>query len=471
MQMSIKPTLAVLGALVIATSSTPAADPPVQVYILAGQSNMVGIGQVTGGNTRWGDQFTEMVVSHYEGEPDAATDYDALEPVKTVALGPFAGEGSEPFPAGDTTVVRGSFTPETTGLYQFNPGWDASTFNIMTVNGREVHRKEQQGERIHTPIQLTGGETVPFTITYLGPVTRVIGWTSRLDTPGTLTSLVKYQGQFPHLLDQDGDWRSRDDVWYRGVVTATANKWLAPGCGANAGAIGPELGFGHKMGDFHDEPVLIIKASQGNRSLAWDFLPPGSERFEIDGTVYAGYKDPKPSWPAGETPETGEWYAGKQYDDCFDAVKELLANFDESFPHWAGRDHEIAGFVWFQGHKDAGSDVHANRYEQNLVHLIKTLREEFQAPGAPFVVAVGCGSEGREGNALVVAEAQLAVCGTSGNHPEFEGNVRTVETRDYFPAVEDSPRNQGFHYHQNAGTYMQIGEAMGRGMIELRQGR
>jgi len=30
------------------------------------------------------------------------------------------------------------------------------------------------------------------------------------------------------------------------------------------------------------------------------------------------------------------------------------------------------GFGWWQGHKDTGNEIHAQRYEQNLVHLIKT---------------------------------------------------------------------------------------------------
>jgi alpha-galactosidase len=83
------------------------------------------------------------------------------------------------------------------------------------------------------------------------------------------------------------------------------------------------------------------------------------------------------------------------------------------------------------------------------------------------VVAVGCGNPGREGLGLKVAEAQLAVDGDTGKHPEFKDNVKTVETRDFFPDPEKSPKNQGYHYHQNAGTYMQVGEAMGKGMIEL----
>lgn len=74
-----------------------------------------------------------------------------------------------------------------------------------------------------------------------------------------------------------------------------------------------------------------------------------------------------------------------------------------------------------------------------------------------------------EGNALTVAKAQLAVSGEKGNYPEFEGNVKTVETRDFWPDAEESPKDQSFHYHQNAKTYMQVGEAMGKGMLELNE--
>jgi alpha-galactosidase len=336
----------------------------------------------------------------------------------------------------------------------------------MLVDGIEVHRWEPGGEPVRKPVKLTAGKKVPFRITYLTAGANGLGWSIRQDVPGTLTTLVKQQGKFPYLIDKDGNWVSRDDVWYKGVVTATADKWLSVGCGAGGSQIGPELGFGHMVGNFHEEPVLILKASQGNRSLSWDFLPPGSERFEIGDTVYAGYKDPQFSWKKGEQPKPGGWYAGKQYDDCFNAAKEVLAKFDESFPHWKGRKYEIAGFGWFQGHKDQ-SEVGASRYEQNLVRLIKTLRQDFNAPNAPFVVAVGCGNPGREGFGLRIAEAQLAVDGDSGKHPEFKGNVKTVDTRDFWPELENSPRSQDFHYHQNAGTYMQIGEAMGNAMVEL----
>lgn len=39
----------------------------------------------------------------------------------------------------------------------------------------------------------------------------------------------------------------------------------------------------------------------------------------------------------------------------------------------------------------------------------------------------------------------------------------TVETRDIWREPEVPPKNQGFHYNQNAEIYMLAGKAMGRG--------
>ena len=62
----------------LALSPALAGDGPVKVYVLAGQSNMVGIGQVTSGGTRWGAEFLDPVVSVYQGAHDPDADYDAL---------------------------------------------------------------------------------------------------------------------------------------------------------------------------------------------------------------------------------------------------------------------------------------------------------------------------------------------------------------------------------------------------------
>lgn len=460
------------------------AGKPVKVFILSGQSNMVGIGQVDGGGSRWGKEFLDPVLSIYSGKPDAAADYDKMEAGQTAPLESFGGVEPTPYPEGGVHVVRGHVEMPVTGVFEFRPGHGASTENLMVVDGKEVYRKEPGGQAVHTPIKMEAGKKVPFKITYLNNQGNGLGWTARTDIPGTLKTVVNHEGKFKYLVDEKGNFVPRDDVYYKGVVTATADKWLDIGCGASDNSIGPELGFGHLVGDFHDEPVLILKASQGNRSLSWDFLPPGSERFEhtdAEGVtwIHAGYKDSPDRWTKGTEPEPIDWYAGKQYDECFDGARKVLANFDEAFPHWKGRGYEIAGFGWWQGHKDGGEQgtgsagLAATRYEGNLVRLIESLRKEFDAPDAPFVVATvgfGGGKTWEPGSSAdTIFKAQMNV-GDPAKHPEFKGMVKSVDIREFYRAPEVSPRNQGFHYNGNAETYLLVGEAMGKAMVELLAG-
>jgi len=293
------------------------------------------------------------------------------------------------------------------------------------------------------------------------------------ETKGSLEYLIKEKGKCGFLVDDAGKWTERKDVRYvhvmdqRGVdykdmekFGDVKNEWLTV-----KGNFGPELGFGHVLGNALDEPVLVLKACIGNRSLGWDLLPPGSERYEFDGKVYAGYKDTSPSWVKGEEPKAVAWYAGRQYDADTAHAKAVLKNLKKYFPDYKDQGYEVAGFVWWQGHKDQNA-AHAGKYEENLVRLIKSLRKDFDAPGAKFVLATGCGNPGREGFGLKVAEAQLAV-GDAKKYPEFKGNVKAVDTRDLWREAADSPANQGYHYNNNAETYMETGLRLGRAMAEL----
>jgi alpha-galactosidase len=296
------------------------------------------------------------------------------------------------------------------------------------------------------------------------------------ETQGTLEQLVKVQAKYPHLVDEQGNWVVRQDVRYvhvmdqRGVDYKDLNKfgvvrneWLVPNK-----SFGPELGFGQVMGTFHEQPVLLLKACIGNRSLGWDLLPPGSERFEHEGKIYAGYKDVANFWDKGGEPKPVPWYAGRQYDADVAHAKAVLKDLAKYYPDYKGQGFEVAGFVWWQGHKDQNAAL-AGRYEQNLVHLIKTLRVDFAAPDAKFVLATGCGNPGTEGFGRQIAEAQLAVDGDSGKYPEFKGNVKAIDTRDLWRGPDVSPVNQGHHYNHNAETYYETGERLGRAMAKLRE--
>lgn len=443
----------------------PATDKAVKVYILSGQSNMVGMGDIRGGTSRWGKQFLDPVVSIYPGDYSPTADYDKMTPIETKKLESFGGVTPTPFPDGGTAVVRGFIRMPSDGVYKFNAGYGKTVYNIMEVDGTQVYRREPGKDAVHTAFKFTAGKKHPFKITFLTRHAGGLGWLWRTDIPGLLTTLVHKDKKFPHLIDDEGKWTVRGDVTYKGVISAVAQGPLTVGIQGNT--IGPEMQFGHIMGYYHDEPVLLIKASIGNRSLGWDYLPPGSKRYTIGGVTYAGYTDSPASWPEGTTPKPINWYAGKQYDDCVKAIHDVLDTFDELFPQYRDQGYEIAGFAWWQGHKD-GNPVHAGCYEQNLVNLIKCLRAEFKAPKAPFVIAtIGFGGWEMAGPHLTVANAQLAVSGEKGKYPEFKGNVLTVETRDFWRDEQLSPRRQGYHYNRNAETYILVGDALGRGMVNL----
>ena len=296
------------------------------------------------------------------------------------------------------------------------------------------------------------------------------------ETQGTLTWLVRSQNRYPHLVDSDGKWTTRGDVRNvhvmdkRGagltnfeVFQDVKNEWLT----VKKGHIGPELQFGHIMGYVLEEPVLLLKACIGNRSLGWDLLPPGSERFEFDGKTYAGYKDTPSSWVEGQPRKEVNWYAGRQYDADTAHAKEVLSNLEKYYPGYKGQGYEVAGFVFWQGHKDQ-NPAHAGRYEQNLVRFIKKLRDDFDAPDAKFVLAtIAFGGEKLSGPGRTIAEAQLAVSGETGRYPEFEDNVRTIDARPFWRDKDVSPSGAGHHYNHNAETYMEVGNALGWAMADM----
>ncbi len=284
-------------------------------------------------------------------------------------------------------------------------------------------------------------------------------------TKGTLTYLTKKENKYPWLLDKDGKWTERKDVYYYDARVKKGS-FLSP-LSNNGKSVGPELGFGYVMGHLLDEPVLVLKSCIGNRSLGWDLLPPGSKSYEFEGRTYAGYKDTPDSWIEGQPKKVVKWYAGKQYDDDMTNAKEALKNIAKWYPHYNNQGYEITGFVWWQGHKDTGSKAHASKYEENMERLILSLRKDYNAPDAKFVLAtIGFGGMKMNGNTLTVANAQLGV-GDPKKHPKLAGNVKVIESRDLWRETDQSPKNQGYHYNRNAETYTEVGLRLGWAMADL----
>ena len=53
---------------------------------------------------------------------------------------------------------------------------------------------------------------------------------------------------------------------------------ITVGYGARNDRIGPELQFGHVIGDYFENQVFLIKTAWGGKSLAKDFRPPQLRR-------------------------------------------------------------------------------------------------------------------------------------------------------------------------------------------------
>ena len=317
--------------------------------------------------------------------------------------------------------------------------------------------------------------TKPVKVFILMGQSNMVGMGKIAGGEGSLENAVKQKKKYTGLVDEAGNWAERKDVRFVRFMSGKGplnNDWMTV---KTCRTIGPEFGIGHVVGDAVEAPVMILKTCIGNRSLAWDLLPPGSERFVEGGKVYAGYKDRPDSWTAdpakGKATEPPQWldkkgnpvqwWAGLQYDSDTADAKKVLAELNKYYPE--ATKYEVAGFFFWQGEKDCGNAVHASRYEQNLTNFIKQLRKDFNAPDAKFVLAtLGETTKGSGGNGGKVLDAQLAVDGTSGKHPEFKGNVATV----YSNPLSKGGSGNG-HYNGNAETYMDVGEAMGKAMVEL----
>ena len=253
---------------------------------------------------------------------------------------------------------------------------------------------------------------------------------------GTLETLSQdpaTAARYKHLLDKDGTWIVRDDVWIS--YYSTKGK-LAIGNSAAKNAIGPELGFGWAVGDYLDDPVLLIKFGPGGTSLAGPWRPPSS-----GGTV------------------------GDQYQKMIAGVKRQLENPKADFPDYDGKGYEIVGFGWHQGWNDGCSAKDVAEYEKNMANFIRDVRKGLGVPKLPFVIGgSGFGGWGQTiDRRLGIMKAQAAM----EQYDDFKGNVKYVETRGFFRDGDVSPRPIRYHWCCNAESYYLIGDAMGKAMVEL----
>jgi hypothetical protein len=489
--------LCLAAATMMSTPSVHAGDgdkeadmtKPVQVYILMGQSNMLAMGKVAGrggGQTQSlyktaepteGEKAQFVNIAVYDGAYSPEADYAKMKPIHSgeimigapklkrvkrrrhkIPMPPFPEQALQ---EGKCTVLSGYISVALTGTYEISVGLQDGAFNVTTVDGKEVYRRDV-GQKVPklALIKLEPNKRYAFrTVCFKKPD---YGFAVvQTDLPGTLETLVMKNNRYAYLKDEDGSWKMRKDV--RNVFIMNNKLHLNDWMGVKGNKIGVEMAIGNFVGDAVDAPVLILKSCIGNRSLGWDLLPPSSKPYEFEGKKLPGYRgtpdDPKGN---GEKVE-GQWYAGTQWDTDIEGAKKVLSEIGKYYP--GATQYEVAGFFFWQGDKDRYNKAHATKYEENLVNFIKDLRKEFNAPKAPFVCAT-LGQTPKEGaknpNEALILKGQMAVDGKSGKYPEFKGNVSTFYSH---PVSKGSSSNA--HYGGNAETYMNVGEGMGKAMAEM----
>lgn len=211
----------------------------------------------------------------------------------------------------------------------------------------------------------------------------------------------------PSLVD------ARDDVYARAIIHPNKDLGaLAPGYGQRNSAFGPELAFGHVLGDTLDEPVYLYKAAQGGTTLAnpdhWMPLSEGGNDNNLYDRMMTGF-------------------------DTF--LSEDLAD--------QGIDYEIAGVVWFQGYNDTfGTE---DEYEDNLRQFMAAVRDDLDKPQLPFVIAQINDVRGDAGDTVMEAQAKVA-----DEDPHA----------DWIPTGDQRP-----YYHYGSDSYRVIGERLGQAFV------
>jgi hypothetical protein len=297
------------------------------------------------------------------------------------------------------------------------------------------------------------------------------GQVAGVSTPGTLEYMVDNDPtNFGHLVSSGtNNWITRSDVSMystTGQNNSVISGGLTVGFGSSSNQIGPELGFGTVIGDAYGENVLIIKTAWGGKSLQTDFRPPSAVQKR-----------------GGEV--------GFYYNEILNQVETALSNIGTYVPGYAGQGYELKGFGWHQGWNDRVNASATAEYEENMVDFINDIRFDLRAADLPFVIAnTGIGGDaqfggsGLTGRALDLANAQLGpgnltIDPTDPNqiavtsellYPNFDGNVKGVNTVPYWRLASNSPvpsGNQGFHWNQSGESYYLFGEAMGEQMATM----
>ena len=270
---------------------------------------------------------------------------------------------------------------------------------------------------------------------------------------------------------------------------------LSVGYGGGITTIGPEYGVGIALEQLIDAPILLVKCSWGNTSIAGAWRTPS-----LDGVETPIEKAGRVAWDkkmAAEAKKAGREYTPSSaptkkgelswcWNQVLPQVDKVLADPGKYYPDYDPKvGYEVAGLVWFQGYSDKDNPA----YGELFAALIKDFRKKVKTPKMPVV----CGTLGMAGfKAQAFSEGANKGMVETSQMPDLAGTVDVVNTAPYYPMELDlikqvtssfekgSPEydkalmirsratsNKGFHYHGSAKCFILMGDAMGRSLANL----
>ncbi len=223
---------------------------------------------------------------------------------------------------------------------------------------------------------------------------------------------------------------------------------LNVGWGTNRDLIGPEYGFGLTMAEEVGGPILLLKVSEGGKTLKTEFLPPSSGG------------------------------PGRLYKELVDMAKDAKSNLKKYVPSYGGQGYRFEGLVWFQGFndnidKEQKAEGFAS-YASRLHDLIHDLRSDLDAPDMKMVI----GQLGFNKSPTPFNKAQMSVASRKGNTSSVRyvpiADLADAEVLKRYKTWKQNPDEWGevgsdrpYHYYGSFLHFFRFGRAFAHGMLEM----
>jgi hypothetical protein len=230
----------------------------------------------------------------------------------------------------------------------------------------------------------------------------------------------------------------RDDVWItgangNGISNQMSNVRLEPGF-AQFAYFGPELAFGHAMGDHFDEPVLLIKIFGGGTPLATHWTSPSAaKRTKRQGPLKgrrAGFQS--------------IFYKTM---NALDNLPTLIEGYDPQ------QGYQIMGAVWVHGNADGGG--YSDEYEDNLTDFITDLRAMFGLPTLPFIAVESLSSRAPGSAFGNTVDRVNQIAGNTQAAAILAKSRINLKGDEAYSAYNAS--GDGTHWRHNARAYLDVG--------------